>query len=80
MNYVVQYNSSSGSPGDNRIIGVYSTKELAESAKSSYIEHEIGVKPTQEELDIGGYTMDEWEYDFNRLDECIWIHRVINMY
>ena len=82
MYYIAQYMSDTGSPSDSRIIGVYDTKALAENAKAKYIEAEIGILPTQAELDLEGfdYTVEEWQDDFNRLDECVWIQRVINLY
>ena len=80
--YIAQYNSDSGSPADNEIIGVYNTKVEAEKAKQKYIEHEIGTLPTQAELDLegNGYTVEEWQDDFDRLDECVWVQKVINKY
>ena len=80
--YIAQYNSDSGSPSDNEIIGIYNTKAEAEKAKAKYIEYESGPLPTQAQLDLegDGYTVEEWQDDFDRLDECVWVQKVINKY
>jgi hypothetical protein len=76
--YKVEYYSSSGSKGDNRCIGIYLDKQSAQIAKDKYIQMRIGTKPSKEEAGLS--EIEEWEYDFERLDESIDIDYIKNMF
>lgn len=84
MKYKVEYKTDTGTRSDDEFIGIYDSYEEAQKAKQSYINDDIG--NLNEFLIANGYPLgdkdgiEDYNYSFQRLLNCVWIEKINNKY
>lgn len=81
--FKVEYITDTGTPSDNEVVGIYSDIELANDAKIKYIDFSIGPKPTKEQFPNQSEFdefLEDWEYSYERLNQCVAIDPCVNLF
>lgn len=87
MKYKVEYKTDTGTRSDDEFVGIYNTKEEAIKAKKRYIMEELGTlfQYTEANSDpnypLSSEQMEEeYQYDVDRLEGCVVIEPIKNLY
>ena len=74
----VEYYTDTGTHSDNEFIGIYNTRAQAEDAKRQYIENQIGTE--EQYCADNDCEPEEYREELQRLQGCVVVEEVTNMY